>query len=105
MVFGLHNSPLAPAVAALRSLPLHIDVELRRCSSGRIPRILWDFLDRPFPVVNQKEESLNARLQSLRMEASLIDQRRREELAEKEQGDQTGDILEATVEMRSLMVG
>lgn len=101
----LYIKHLAYNVAVLGNLPLHIALELRH-------HLYWKF--RPSRILpssaysadaKHKDESANAQLQSLRTQISLIRQKRKEKLARMEQEDQTGDVLEATVEMRSLMAG
>ncbi|KAK6005845.1 hypothetical protein QM012_007487 [Aureobasidium pullulans] len=85
--FGLRRNPLAPAVAALRSIPLQNTIELRSDLNGRISELLLNVLSPSHPFVVRREDFLNARLQSLRVQVNLIGQRRREELARKETGD------------------
>ncbi|KAH0155143.1 hypothetical protein KCU67_g8836, partial [Aureobasidium melanogenum] len=100
--YGAFEPYLSPGVAALRSLPLHITVHLRYYTSIGSRNILCVFHR---GIFRRRDKSKNTRLQSLRTKVSLIVQKRKEERAKQEQGDQTLDVLEATVEMRSLMVG
>lgn len=90
--------PLTPGIAALRGLPLRIAVNLRYYHRFYLRRTIVSSGKR-------KDASKNARLQSLRAEIGLICQKRKEEQSKKDQGDQACEILEATAEMRSLMVG
>ncbi|KAG9566485.1 hypothetical protein KCU77_g16778, partial [Aureobasidium melanogenum] len=101
---GNDGKPFAPGVAALRTLPSHIAVELRTVPADKfITRTLWDAICPG--VLARRDGHMNAHLQYLRTEFGLVRQKRREKLVRMEQGDQMCDALEATVGMRSLMAG
>ncbi|KAG9529181.1 hypothetical protein KCU93_g3620, partial [Aureobasidium melanogenum] len=103
---GNRRSPLAPGGEALKILPPHINVKLRHHTSTMTNR--WSrtkFLPLFSRNLRPKDKSANARLQSLRMEVSLIRQKRRDAQSKNEKEDQVSEALEATAEMRSLMAG
>ncbi|KAG9857804.1 hypothetical protein KCU98_g377, partial [Aureobasidium melanogenum] len=101
---GSDGKPFAPGVAALRTLPSHIAVELRTVPADKfLTRTRWDAICPGF--LARRDGHMNAHLQYLRTGFRSLRQERREKLARMEQGDQVCDILETTVEMRSLMVG
>lgn len=97
--FGHGGEPFAPGVAVLKTLPPHIAVELRTTPVAK----LRSRTNRP-RILGRKNKHINGHLQYLRMEFGSLRQKRQEKLARMKQGDQMCEALEATVEMRSLMV-
>jgi hypothetical protein len=110
MDFDPDLGDLMPSVKALGVIPRHIAVEFKRCPafdphpsapSRRRPRYPpWAIV-----VYDRVYRSAGTALRVLQAELNLISQKRREEQAKREFLDQVCHVLEATVKMRSLMVG
>lgn len=98
MIYDLYDHSLGCSVEALKNLPLRIAVELRHHDHS-MPS------DGYSEATERKDKMSNEYLQVLRMNISLVRQKRGEEQSKKKQGDQASDVLKATVEMRSLMAG
>ncbi|KAH0291107.1 hypothetical protein M436DRAFT_56437 [Aureobasidium namibiae CBS 147.97] len=100
---------LMPSVRIFGILPRHVAVEFKRLLTlmgQRRPAPLRP-RDPPWSVVfyDRAYRSAGMALRVLQAEVSSKVQKRKEEQAKRELGDQVCDILEDTDEMRSLMVG
>jgi hypothetical protein len=108
----MDNNYLTPGLAGLGILPLHVTVKFRyhttyhavSRSSVHAPRN-----SQPAPnYLNPYERAggwAATTLRAIQIELSLIGQKRREEQAKRERRNQVCDILEATIKLRSLVVG